>query len=208
MIKIILAGAVSKNPNPPILFGADTKTGLPWPHCPQDMKKFVELTNDNVVVMGRKTYEGMPIQSLKNRGCEIVVITTNPVDEQHTYSDLSENTLKSIESTWPDKDICLIGGLKTINQFVSDVPRGKDIELHITTFLVDSDVHQEWNKKTHTYIDFINIHTRLLEPCGGAYWIVDRDVLREWEDGYSVHYAVTRYETKTDEELREYETVS
>jgi len=31
---------------------------LPW-HCPEDMKHFVEITKNNIVVMGRKTHESI-----------------------------------------------------------------------------------------------------------------------------------------------------
>lgn len=31
---------------------------LPW-HCPEDMRRFVQITKDHVVVMGRKTHESI-----------------------------------------------------------------------------------------------------------------------------------------------------
>jgi len=58
---------------------ACTKTGvignnntIPW-HIPEDLKHFKKLTEHNILVMGRKTYESLPL--LKNR--KFVVITNN-----------------------------------------------------------------------------------------------------------------------------------
>lgn len=46
------------------LIGKDND--LPW-HLPGEMKHFVDVTTGDVVVMGRKTYEGIPNPPLKNR---------------------------------------------------------------------------------------------------------------------------------------------
>ena len=44
---------------------------------PEDLKHFKELTNNNVVVMGRKTWNSLPTNPLPNR--TNIVITRNPV---------------------------------------------------------------------------------------------------------------------------------
>lgn len=46
---------------------------LPW-HLPNDLKFFKRMTENNVVVMGRKTFEGMGGRPLPNR--KTVVLTT------------------------------------------------------------------------------------------------------------------------------------
>lgn len=51
MISII--AAIGKNRE----LGKDNR--LLW-HIPEDMKRFKELTTDNVVIMGRKTYDSLP----------------------------------------------------------------------------------------------------------------------------------------------------
>ena len=65
MISII--AAVSKNG----VIGVDNK--LPW-NLPEDLKRFKELTTNNVVIMGRKTYEsiGKPLPNRIN-----IVVTRN-----------------------------------------------------------------------------------------------------------------------------------
>ncbi len=54
--------------------GLDNK--LPW-HCPEDLQYFKTVTDNNVVVMGRKTYESLPMfpKGLPNR--KNIVITSN-----------------------------------------------------------------------------------------------------------------------------------
>jgi len=49
--------------------------GLPW-HIPEDLRYFRQLTQHNVVVMGRKTFESFPNGPLKDR--IHIVITRNP----------------------------------------------------------------------------------------------------------------------------------
>lgn len=44
-------------------------------HIPEDMKLFKEMTKDNTVIMGRKTYDSLQIKPLPNR--ENVVITND-----------------------------------------------------------------------------------------------------------------------------------
>ena len=39
---------------------------LPW-HIPEDLKNFKKITLDSTIVMGRKTWESLPIKPLPNR---------------------------------------------------------------------------------------------------------------------------------------------
>lgn len=47
---------------------------LPW-HLPNDLKFFKQMTENNTIVMGRKTFEGMGSRPLPNR--KTIVLTTN-----------------------------------------------------------------------------------------------------------------------------------
>ena len=44
---------------------------------PEDLKYFKELTNNNVIVMGRKTWNSLPVNPLPNR--TNIIITRNPI---------------------------------------------------------------------------------------------------------------------------------
>ena len=40
---------------------------IPWQAIPEDMRQFRELTTGHVVIMGRKTWESLPVKPLPNR---------------------------------------------------------------------------------------------------------------------------------------------
>jgi dihydrofolate reductase len=70
---------------------------------PEDLKYFKELTNNKVVVMGRKTWDSLPRKPLPNR--INFVITRNPKEDY-------EITLEELK-TWLNftkKDVFIIGG--------------------------------------------------------------------------------------------------
>lgn len=48
---------------------------LPW-HIPEDLKNFKKITQNEAVIMGRKTWESLPIQPLPNR-LNIVISSQN-----------------------------------------------------------------------------------------------------------------------------------
>lgn len=54
------------------LIGKDNK--LPW-YLPNDLKFFKQMTENNTIVMGRKTFEGMGGKALPNR--ETLILTHN-----------------------------------------------------------------------------------------------------------------------------------
>jgi dihydrofolate reductase len=100
---------------------ASTNTGgignrgtLPWPHNKEDMRWFATNTTDQIVVMGRNTWEDpkMP-KPLPNR-INYVVSSTH-VDKQYQHlvrwipSDPVANILQ-IQKDNPDKNVYIIGG--------------------------------------------------------------------------------------------------
>ncbi|RMD83773.1 MAG: dihydrofolate reductase, partial [Candidatus Dadabacteria bacterium] len=48
---------------------------IPW-HCPEDMKRFKELTTGHPVIMGRKTYESLPKNFRPLPGRTNIVVTS------------------------------------------------------------------------------------------------------------------------------------
>jgi len=111
MISII--AAVSYND----VVGKDNS--LPWGRIPSDMKWFKRHTTDNVVVMGRKTWESIGAYPLPNR--LNYVVTSNPTINNVTGV-ISNNIIKNIkylESYYPNKKIFVIGGPKLYNEVAS-----------------------------------------------------------------------------------------
>lgn len=76
---------------------------IPW-KIKEDMQFFKRMTTNNVVIMGRKTYEsiGKPLPNREN-----IVITSSRIDGVVTFTNLKD----AIESN-KSKNIFLIGGSK------------------------------------------------------------------------------------------------
>jgi dihydrofolate reductase len=48
-------------------WGIGKDNGLPWPHNPADLKWFKEITLNGGVVMGKKTWDSLPVKPLPDR---------------------------------------------------------------------------------------------------------------------------------------------
>ena len=110
MIKAIMAidenGGISKGQS------------MPWPKNSIDLKWFKENTINNIVVMGRKTWEDpfMPTP-LKSR---INVLISNKNKEliegaDYYLSGNVNNAIQNIQSKYINKDIFIIGGSEIVN---------------------------------------------------------------------------------------------
>jgi len=134
MIKIIVAvdkkGAIGKNND--LLY-----------NIKEDLKNFKDLTSGNIVVMGRNTWESLPIKPLPNRTNIILTKTLKSIDGAIVLSsfDELEEYLK-----YTDRDVYIIGGASIYNQVIE-----KDMasEAHITFVddtVEDADVFIEIDK--------------------------------------------------------------
>ena len=74
---------------------------IPW-HYPSDMKRFKRLTMGANVIMGRLTWESLPIKPLPNR--RNIVITSQEIEGVECFRDI-ESALESCEG-----DVWFIGG--------------------------------------------------------------------------------------------------
>ena len=85
-------------------------------YLPDDLKNFKKLTNGNIVIMGRKTFESLPVKPLKNR---INVVLTN--DESFEYEGVFvEHSLEHVLIKYKNlqKDVFIIGGSSIYKQFM------------------------------------------------------------------------------------------
>ena len=102
-----------------ILVAADQNNGigknnqLPW-HISQDLKNFKQLTKGKTVIMGRKTWESLPVKPLPNR--TNIVIST-----QKNYYAEGAIVFNSIEKTHlfcqQFEEVFIIGGSQVYNLF-------------------------------------------------------------------------------------------
>ncbi len=134
MIKIIVAvdkkGAIGKNND--LLY-----------NIKEDLKNFKDLTSGNIVVMGRNTWDSLPIKPLPNRTNIVLTKTLKGIDGAIVLSSFEEleEYLK-----YTDKDVYIIGGASIYNQVIE-----KDMasEAHITFVddtVEDADVFIEIDK--------------------------------------------------------------
>lgn len=74
---------------------------IPW-HYSADLKRFKRLTTGNTVIMGRKTWESLPIKPLPNR--RNIVITRSSIEEIDCFRSI-DDALQTCEG-----DVWFIGG--------------------------------------------------------------------------------------------------
>lgn len=89
---------------------------LPWPHISEDMAWFKSKTINNVVVMGRKTWDSLNHKPLKDR--INIVVSTSPCRGVQTITDNINENIKKLKENY-DKEIFIIGGAKLFNSTIN-----------------------------------------------------------------------------------------
>lgn len=86
---------------------------LPW-NIPEDLKHFKDLTNNNAIIMGKKTFESIGSKGLNNR-CNIVVSTQeNPPFSNADFVNTIQDAIRFAKS-YNYKKIFIIGGSYILN---------------------------------------------------------------------------------------------
>lgn len=126
MIKMIAALTPNR------VIGADNK--LLW-YYPEDLKRFKELTYNQVVVMGSLTYEsiGRPLRGRTN-----VILTSRKYLESLQYMEDNLIVMHSLEECMMLKDFWVIGGGRVYEQFL---PYADRLEL--------THIHEEYEGDTY-----------------------------------------------------------
>jgi dihydrofolate reductase len=113
--KLSIVVAMDKNR----LIGADN--GLPW-RLPDDMGWFVEKTMGKPVIMGRKTYESIPLKFRPLKGRHNIVLTRN-----HCYEASGATAVSSIaaalEAAGDVPEIIIGGGANLYAQLLPQANR-------------------------------------------------------------------------------------
>jgi dihydrofolate reductase len=148
--KVTIVSAMSKNK----VIGRDNT--LPW-HLPQDLKRFKSLTLNQVVVMGRKTYESLG-KSLPNRLNIILTKDTKwkDIKGDNTYVYYS---VEEVLERFKTRDLFIIGGSEIYKAFMdyADKMEITLIEKDIEGDTFFPEITEEWeieNKETHENEDF------------------------------------------------------
>lgn len=126
-------------------------------HIPEDMKFFKEITENNLVIMGRKTYDSLPNKPLPNR-CNCVI--TSKIKEGNIMElnnngtifatmDSMKASLSNIDQNWFPFNIYIIGGGAIYKEllpycehaYVTKVFHSYD---NVDTFFPNIDNMKEW----------------------------------------------------------------
>ena len=95
-------------------WGIGKSGALPWPHNPADLKWFKKSTTGGVVVMGKGTWDSLPMKPLPNRN-NIVVTSTEQDKDQGAYHyikfDAAEAQLVNMNKL---QDVWIIGGAQLV----------------------------------------------------------------------------------------------
>lgn len=94
---------------------------MPWPRLPGDMRWFKESTTDQIVIMGRKTWDSIGSKPLPNR--LNLVLSRNNVDRADFYSSDTDRLLDYCKIYYPYKQIYIIGGSAVYQHYLDIVDR-------------------------------------------------------------------------------------
>lgn len=133
-----------------IIVAADENNGiginnkLPW-HISDDLKYFKRLTKDKVVLMGRKTWESLPVKPLPNR---INIVLTHNKDYVAQGAQMINSIDEALRHCQQYDEIFVMGGVEIYKQFLSHAHKIYITRIH-STFLVDAyfpDIEtDDWN---------------------------------------------------------------
>ncbi len=134
-MQISLIAAVAQNG----VIGKENK--LIW-HLSEDLKRFKRLTSGHILIMGRKTYEHLPIRPLPNR--KNIVLTRQSIDYQGAYAVGSVEAAFELCSS--DSKVFVAGGAEIYRLFLPFATHLYLTEIHKSfegdTFFPDIDYAQ------------------------------------------------------------------
>ncbi|MBI4089416.1 MAG: dihydrofolate reductase [Candidatus Levybacteria bacterium] len=116
-MKISIIAAIGKNRE----LGKNGK--IPW-HIPEDFKRFKALTSGHPVIMGRKTWESLPIKPLPGRYNIVITrdvgfkINDLRKGKDFTVANSLEEALRLTKSAQGDNEVFVIGGGQIYQQAI------------------------------------------------------------------------------------------
>ena len=101
-------------------FGIGKKNTIPW-HLPNDLKRFKRLTSEQVVVMGRRTWDSLPKKPLPNR--INIIVSSTPSDIKISPSIITVSSISELlvlrDQIYLDKEWFIIGGAQLYDIFLN-----------------------------------------------------------------------------------------
>lgn len=169
-------------------FGIGIETCLPW-NCKEELDIFKNKTNNNVIIVGRKTAETLP--KLKNR--TVICISRTGILSQDKNNCILlpciNDAIKYTKEHFPDKKIFIAGGTSIYNHIISN--NIQDIKtLHISimkdSYICDKYININlcnWNIHTvDDYKEFTHYTMSYSKYSESQYLSLLREVLYEGEE--------------------------
>ena len=108
---------------------------LPW-HYSEDLKNFKKLTTGHTIIMGRKTWDSLPIKPLPNR--KNIVISSTEQTGVDSYNSI-DTCMEYLEKNQSLQNIFVIGGMSIYKHFYDER------NLYISAFNFNSgDTNLKW----------------------------------------------------------------
>lgn len=89
---------------------------MPWSNLSEDLKRFKQLTDNSMIVMGKNTWLSLPKRPLPNRDNVVVSKTLDDAFAIKVQGDVKAIITKLKQTT--DRDIWIIGGAEIYRQFL------------------------------------------------------------------------------------------
>jgi dihydrofolate reductase len=121
--------------------------GIPW-YNKQDLRLFKKKTTGNVIIMGRGTWESLPLRPLPNRVNVILSNTLKEVEGITVCGSLAE-CIRYLQSNHSEKEWFIIGGGKVYNQVLKLPPLLNKIYLTRVAHDYECDVKVDLNCIRH-----------------------------------------------------------
>ncbi len=109
----MITALVAHDPNRVI----GNKGTMPW-HIPEDLKLFKERTKNHCIIMGRKTWESLPVRPMPWRSCIVLSQGTYRDPLAHFWTNEAVTAVSFAKKQYPEKDIFVIGGAEIYNLFL------------------------------------------------------------------------------------------
>lgn len=141
---------------------------------PEDLKYFKELTTGNTVVMGRKTWDSLPIKPLPNRG-NFIISRETPLLMENKAIRMNLDMIKDTMKTNKDENYFIIGGGQIYKELLPLCDRvyvTKIFKSHenVDTYFPDLDEPEMWNTWKVTNQSEVKVYNDIMYQ----FWTYDR----------------------------------
>ena len=141
---------------------------------PEDLKYFKELTTGNTVVMGRKTWDSLPIKPLPNRG-NFIISRETPLLMENKAIRMNLDMIKDTMEANKDENYFIIGGGQIYKELLPLCDRvyvTKIFKSHenVDTYFPDLDEPEMWDTWKPVHMGETKVYNGLLYQ----FWTYDR----------------------------------